>query len=152
MKKVTGFVKIGLSAIILLCGALCVFWLPKAVDYLDGFLKSGQAALWGGFAVFALPIFIILLLGFSFLRDIEKDSVFSVATSRRMKLVAILLGVDCLLFCAFVAVIVIMGEGLLAPIFGFIGFMGLLVDCALFVLSDYIKRAAVLKEESEATL
>ncbi|MBE6591218.1 MAG: DUF2975 domain-containing protein [Ruminococcaceae bacterium] len=151
-RNIIKLIKPGMLAVILICALLCILWIPRAATYLTECLFVPEAVIYTLFVIAALPIFVILAIGFSFVKDIEKDTVFSIEVSRRVRLVSVLLFCDCLVVFMAAAVLIALGEYILAPALGFIGLMGFLVDCALFILSDYIKRAAILKEESEATL
>ena len=82
----------------------------------------------------------------------RKDAIFSAATAKRLKLIAVLLFAECGLFCAGVAVLLCNGESLLAPVLGVVGLIGLMLAYVLLLLSRYVRQAAVLKEEVDATL
>ena len=141
-----------IGAMALGCAVMCVFWLPVFEAYVTPFLGVAQWVVSVGCAIIALPLFVIFALAASFPGAIKNDSIFSIAVSRRLKAIAILLAADCALFCVGIVLLLISGEYLLSPALGAVGLIGLVVAYVLLLLSAYIKNAAALKEEVDATL
>ena len=131
---------------------MCVFWLPLLLDYASGFVDLPKTAMWIICGVIEAVLLVIFGVAFAFASEVKNDTIFSVSTSRRLKLISGLLFADCALFIAGILGLLICGECLLSPAFLCVGFIGLVVSCVLFILSNYIKSAAELKEEVDYTL
>jgi len=151
-KHVPYLVSFIIAAMALGCAGMCVFWLPAFAAYAAPFLGVAEWVVSLVCAVIALPLFLIFALAAPFPGDIKNDSIFSIAVSRRLKVIAILLAGDCLVFCVGMGLLLISGEYLLSPALGAVGVIGLVVAYVLLILSNYIKNAAALKEEVDATL
>ena len=151
-KQVPLIVNLFITAMIVAGAAMCYGWLPGFVDYANGFLKVSSPVISIVSNCLAMPLFVILVLGYPFAAAIEKDAIFSAATAKRLKRIAVLLFAECGLFCAGVAALLCSGERLLAPVLGVVGLIGLMLAYVLLLLSRYVRQAAVLKEEVDATL
>lgn len=153
MKKHVPFVvNLFITLAIAACAAMCSAWLPEFASYAATYLKVSPLVVTIVSSCLAMPLFVILVLGYPFAAAIEKDAIFSAATAKRLKLIAVLLFAECGLFCAGVAVLLCSGERLLAPVLGVVGLIGFMVAYVLLLLSRYVQSAAMLKEEVDATL
>ena len=141
-----------LAVMILVSLVMCVFWLPLFVDHANLFGDLPKTAIWIICGVIEAVLLTIFGVAFPFASDVKNETIFSVSTSRRLKLIALLLFADCLLFVAGTSVLLAFGERLLSPALLCVGFIGLVVSCVLFILSNYVKSAAELKEEVDHTL
>lgn len=129
---------------------MCLFWLPNAMNYMAKFLPL--PALRWICGVISIPFFSILLSAFVFPKAIANDTVFSSKTARWILGISIALLVDCILLCAASVWLLCTGEVLLSPVLLFVALIGITVAVMLFILSRYVDRAAILKEEADATL
>lgn len=140
----------------LLAGAgMCVLWIPSAVSYLENSCESlsGKAHLiYTCFTAVALPIFAVFFMAFAFVPAFESDSIFDKRMARLIKLIALIIGGDCLLFGILSGGIFCLGERMLSVLFVFISMIGLTVTAMLLVLADHVDRASELKEEVEGTI
>ena len=102
--------------------------------------------------IIALPLFAVLILGFYFPYAIKNDMIFNIKTAKILNIIALLLLFDCTAFGIFNAYILFTGEKLLAPALLFVALIGVTVGTVLLILSSYIKKATLLKEEVDATL
>lgn len=153
MKKHVPFiVNLFITIAIAACVMLCLQWLPlflfAVVSVVD--VSSKLVAVICG--LIAIPLFVILGLGYGFSTAIKNDTVFSLATAKRLKLISVLLFADCGVFCALIAALLCLGELWFSPLLGFMGLVGLMVAYVLLLLSGYVKNAAALQEEVDATL
>jgi hypothetical protein len=60
--------------------------------------------------------------------------------------------VDCILLLGAVVLLLLIGELLVSPLLALIDLIGFALGFLLHVLADYVRRAAILKEEADATL
>ena len=159
MKKcVPDSIRILLVVMILSVASTVVFWLPKVLDYTQGFLNE----LGGGHyltlaakvlaAVISFIALLVFFVAFRFPRAIETDSIFTDKTAALLKLIACLLLADSILFGAVTVCLFVIGETLLSPVFAFFDLVGFCVTGMIFVLSGYVRDAAYLKEEVDGTL
>ncbi len=141
--------------LIVLIGAgivLSIAWLPSFINYIENFSCN---ITWLNYTIcfaISIPVFIILVLGFYFPWAIERDMIFHLKTAKILRIISILLICDCTVFGIFVTYLLHSGDKLLAPALFFIALIGITVGAVLFILSSYVKRAALLKEEVDATL
>ena len=147
------FVAAVLALMLIASVFMAALWLPLIFTYLSAFL-SGRA-----FTIFQLlcgmigvVFFSILLSALVFPKAIAEDKIFTSHTAKRLKWLSVALLTDSIFLCALAAWLMIAGERLLMPAMLFVSLIGVMVALAIFVLSDYIARAAVLKEEADATL
>ncbi len=147
------FVAAVLALMLIASVFMAALWLPLIFTYLSAFL-SGRA-----FTVFQIlcgmigvVFFSILLSALVFPKAIAEDKIFTSHTAKRLKWLSVALLADGVLLCAVAAWLMIAGERLLMPAMLFVSLIGVMVALAIFVLSAYIARAAVLKEEADATL
>ena len=133
-----------------LMGAL---WLPGVFAYLSAFLPGGALLVFEIFCgVIGAVFFGILISAFAFPKAMAEDAIFTPKTAKRIKGISIALFADSLLLCGAAGWLIWAGERLLMPALLFVAFIGIMVASAVYVLSGYIARAAVLKEEVDATL
>ena len=151
-------IRVVLILMLLSMGAMCALWFPVAVDYVGGFYESAgdfeyvKGWLYVICAIVSLPLFAVFIIAFSFPPAIENDSVFTKKTARNIKCISNIIFADCIVFAATVIWIIWMGERILSPVLAFVDVIGIMVAFMLYVLSGYISRAAVLKEEADHTL
>ncbi len=138
---------------VMLCGCalMCVFWLPGALDYIAEFLGSYRP-LYIICAIIGIPFFSVLLAAFAFPKAIADDTVFTAKTAKLINIISITLFFDCLILCVSSAWLLCAGESLLSPVLIFVALIGMTIALMLFILSRYVDRAAILKEEADSTL
>lgn len=155
MKKALSiFIRMLLTFLIAASVIMCIFWLPQAVSYAARFfeVETAQALIYILCAVVAAPVFAIFGVSFVFPRAIEKETLFSMGIAKLLKIIGALLIADCIFFSAILVFLLVAGERILAPALLFVGALGITVGSMLLVLSRYVKRAAILKEEVDYTL
>ena len=141
--------------VIMLCGAalMGVLWLPGLFAYLAEFLPDNMMILLHILCgVIALVLFGILVSAFVFPKAIVHDTIFTSKTAKQVKWISAALFFDCILLCGASVWLIVAGEKLLMPALLFVSLIGVMVSLAIYILSDYIARAAILKEEADATL
>ena len=102
-----------------------------------------------------LLLFLRLLffaVGLAFPKYIANDQIFSKITADLLKIIHIILGATCFLLCILGIILFAFREALFSFVFIGVGFIGMLVSLMLRVLSLYVRKAAILKEEADATL
>ena len=142
-----------LSLMIVSAALMGVLWLPVAFAYLSAFLSGGAlfafAILCG---VIGAVFFGILLSASVFPKSMAEDSIFTRKTAKQIKGISVAIFSDSLLLCVAAVWLIVVGERLIMPAMLFVALIGIMVASAVFILSDYIARAAVLKEEADLTL
>lgn len=154
-KKLSSAIRFLLLFMLVICVAVCLAWAPVVKDYVGGFVGSfnGFAHLfYGACFVMVVPLLVVFILAFRFPSAIEKDRIFDKKTARLLKIISVIIFSDCSVFLGFVIWLFATGERLLSPAFAFVGAIGFVVAFMLLVLSDYVCRAAILKEEVDSTL
>ena len=153
MKPVSLWIRLALLLMVAAVAVMSFAWMPTAVDYASDFLgwasRPGLYALCGGIA---LVMAVVLILSFRLPWAIDADCIFHARTARLLKGIAALLGGDCLLFGGVAIALLTAGDILLAPVLLFVVGIGFCLTLMLFVLADYVGRAAILKEEADGTL
>ena len=151
-KQISFLIKLILIVLIVSSVILAITWIPMFVNYIMDFSIISEWLCYTVCAVIAMPLFVVMVLGFYFPYAIEKDMIFNLKTAKILNIIAILLMFDCAAFGIFNAYIIFSGEKLLAPALLFIALIGITVGTVLLILSSYVKKATLLKEEVDATL
>ena len=153
MKPVSLWIRLSLLLMVAAVAVMSFAWMPTAVDYASDFLGGASRpvlyALGGGIA---LVMATVVILAFRLPWAIDADCIFHARTARLLRGIGALLGGDCLLFGALAIALLVAGDILLAPVLLFVDGIGFCLTLMLFVLSDYVGRAAILKEEADGTL
>lgn len=153
MKPVSLWIRLALLLMVAAVAVMSFAWMPTAVDYASDFLGGASRpvlyALCGGIA---LVMATVVILAFRLPWAIDADCIFHARTARLLRGIGTLLGGDCLLFGALAIALLTAGDILLAPVLLFVDGIGFCLTLMLFVLSDYVGRAAILKEEADGTL
>lgn len=153
MKPVSLWIRLALLLMVAAVAVMSFAWMPTAVDYASDFLGGASRpvlyALCGGIA---LVMATVVILAFRLPWAIDADCIFHARTARLLRGIGVLLGGDCLLFGALAIALLTAGDILLAPVLLFVDGIGFCLTLMLFVLSDYVGRAAILKEEADGTL
>lgn len=151
-KQISLLIKIILFILIGAGILLSITWLPTFINYIKEFSINSDWVSYTICAVIAIPVFIVLILGFYFPYAIKNDMIFNIKTAKILNIIALILLFDCTAFGIFNAYILFTGEKLLAPALLFVALIGVTVGTVLLILSSYIKKATLLKEEVDATL
>ena len=153
MKPVSLWIRLALLLMVAAVAVMSFAWMPTAVDYASDFLGGASRpvlyALCGGIA---LVMATVVILAFRLPWAIDADCIFHARTARLLRGIGALLGGDCLLFGALAIALLTAGDILLAPVLLFEDGIGFCLTLMLFVLADYVGRAAILKEEADGTL
>jgi hypothetical protein len=158
--KISSFVNIILIIMTISTAVMCMLWMPQTIDYCKDFLVGSkllslsnvELILYIFAFVIALPIFVIFFISFKFSSYIKNDTIFHTQTAKRLTLISLLLISDCVLFLTGALALLTTGEKILSPLFIFVSVIGITVAAMLRILSDYVSRAAILKEEADFTL
>ena len=153
MKPVSLWIRLALLLMVAAVAVMSFAWMPTAVDYASDFLGGASRpvlyALCGGIA---LVMATVVILSFRLPWAIDADCIFHARTARLLRGIGALLGGDCLLFGALAIALLTAGDILLAPVLLFVDGIGFCLTLMLFVMADYVGRAAILKEEADGTL
>ncbi len=159
MKKNTpNLIRILLSIMIVSIIAMMVLWVPRAVSYAEGFLAESEGSGWYGIVAYVISISVavvavaVFLISFRFPVAIEKGEIFTEKISVLLRRISILVIADCILFGAGTVGLFVLGDRVLSPALAFADVIGVALFGMLWVLSKYVKDAAVLKEEADCTL
>ena len=160
MGKITiNLVKFALVLLLFGVVALFAFWLPSLHGYVRELLSKADAQLYflGNLfyplsALISLPLIAIIGVAFRFPNAIERDEIFSSSTAKSLRLISNMMFISCIVGFISVALLFIIGERVLAPLLLFTFIVGCILALMLAVLSSYVKRAAILKEEVDHTL
>ena len=150
------------AAIILIgmCGTLfCIFWLPISFGERELTAFSWQELQkvenWTQYTfhwVVSVPCFWLLVLAWGVASDMQKGRLFIEKNTLRVKQATVILLVDILLFLAGNIVFAVLGWNKLFILQLFAATIGLIVAILLFVLSQYLMKAANLQEECDLTV
>ena len=157
-KNLSNIIRLVLIFMLIASAVMCIFWLPNAVDHVGKIFESAEnfknvkILLYAISYVIALPLFAVFIIAFRFPSAIEADSIFHERTARLIKVISIIIFSDCALFGAITAWLFYIGECVLSPVFAFVDAIGFTVALMLLVLSEYVSRAAILKEEADYTV
>lgn len=152
MKKyLPSLVRVIIAVMVILFLTLCVFWIPNFVKYANTYVNMHEICLTAAYFD-AVLVILAFVLALPFATAIERDCIFSTKVSTRLKVVAALIFTACLILCAGMILLFAFGERLLSPALCLVGLLGMVVCAVLFILSQYVQSAALLKEEVDATL
>ena len=147
------------AALIIVFAAICLGFIPGFSAYLDGFLTENGIAIGHvtaivcGFGILAaIPVFIILALAMKLPRAVAEDRIFTVDTAALLSRIACIFFGDCILLLCAVISLLLVGEFLVSPLLALIDLIGFALAFLLRILADYVRRAAILKEEADCTL
>jgi hypothetical protein len=146
---------VGVVLILMLISSVLmgIYWLPDVFNYLSSYLSGGAFLAFKLLCgVIGAGLLGILLSAMAFPRSMAKDLIFTSKAAKWIKGQSIALFADCLLLCFAAVWLIWAGERLLMPALLFVGLIGIMVALAVYIISDYIARAAVLKEEADLTL
>lgn len=153
MKHLEFRIRFFLITILCLFSILFVWWLPYFSQYLSQFFGNDLTyTVYTLGAIVGLPILSIFALGLIFPKSISQDRIFHESTACLLKIIHIILGATCFLLCILGIILFALREALFSFVFIGVGFIGMLVSLMLRVLSLYVRKAAILKEEADATL
>ena len=157
-KKLTILMRVAIL-LIGLCGvAICLFWLPMssgkgAATFSWDELQKVQV--WTQYAfqwLISLPCFWLLITAWKITGDMQRGRLFTEENVRLVKKSTVILLVDILLYLAGNIIFAVLGwnEWFILQLFAAI--VGLIIAILLFILSQYLMKAAVLQEESDLTV
>lgn len=142
-------------ALILFFLIISIFFISNFADYMAEQVlayKITRYVVCIGGAILAIPCLSILAMALDFPTAITSDEIFTPKTARLMGRISLILFVDCLLFLAAIVALFCVGELIVSPLLAMIDLIGFALAFLLRVLADYVKRAAKMKEEVDATL
>ncbi len=150
--KFSALTRIFTAFILIAFIALGTLFVSNFTNYIEKFTDAPSVLLWGAAALLAIPCAAILIIAFSLSTAIERDTVFTARTADTLSFIAMIFLIDCALFLACIIALFSLGEATVAPLLAIIDLIGFALGVLLKVLSGYIRRAAELKEEADATL
>jgi hypothetical protein len=154
-KVIRIFIIIALIAAIALVGAVFVFWLPSLEAYVAELtvgLPVSSKLVYPFSAVIALLCLGALGAALSFPSAMKKDKIFSCPTASKLSAISLLIALAGAVIIACAVMLFAIGDRLLFFPLLMIAAISLLISFMLGILSNYVKRAALLKEEVDATL
>jgi hypothetical protein len=154
-KQVPNMIRVLLVMMTLAVLAMAILWTPQVVSYAEN-QTSLPEGLSLGIHVLAAAISLIALsafaLAFVFPREMEKGTLFGETSARAVGWISWLVLTDCFLLAVGAVGLFVCGERLLSPALAFVDAVGLVVFVMLRLLSSYLREAAELREEVDATL
>lgn len=149
------FIILALIGAIVLVALIFAFWLPSLEGYVAELTAESSVhsrLVYPFSAVIALLCLGALGAALSFPSAMKKDKIFSSPTASKLSAISLLIALAGALIIVCAIMLAAIGDKLLFfPLF-IIGAIVLLVAFMLSILSSYVKRAALLKEEVDATL
>ena len=146
---------LSLIGAIALVAAIFVFWLPSLQAYvvtLEGGLPILSELVYPFSAVIALLCLGALGVALAFPSAMKKDKIFSCPTASKLSAISLLITLAGALIIICAVMLFAVGDRLIFFPLLIISSIILLVAFMLNILSNYVKRAALLKEEVDATL
>ncbi|MBR2849963.1 MAG: hypothetical protein IKB84_02870 [Clostridia bacterium] len=146
---------LSLIGAIALVAAIFVFWLPSLQAYvvtLEGGLPILSELVYPFSAVIALLCLGALGVALAFPSAMKKDKIFSCPTASKLSAISLLIALAGALIIICAVMLFAVGDRLIFFPLLIISAIILLVAFMLNILSNYVKRAALLKEEVDATL
>jgi hypothetical protein len=146
------FLLIAIFAVISIC------FIPNFAEYLCQYMKASgsfsvpRELIYAFGALVSIPCEVILFMSLSLSDAIENDAVFTAKTAETFSAISLILFVDCAVFLGSIIMLFCVGEFTVSPLFALVDLIGFGLSVLLYLLSGYIKRAASLKEEVDATL
>ena len=149
------FIIIALIGAIALVGAAFLFWLPSLEAYVTeiaGEFSTYSKLVYPFSAVIALLCLGALGAALTFPSAMKKDKIFSCPTASKLSAISLLIALAGALVIICATMLFAVGDRLLFFPLLMIAAIALLISFMLCILSNYVKRAALLKEEVDATL
>ena len=146
---------LSLIGAIALVAAIFVFWLPSLQAYvvtLEGGLPILSELVYPFSAVIAILCLGALGVALAFPSAMKKDEIFSCVTASKLSAISLLITLAGALIIICAVMLFAVGDRLIFFPLLMISAIILLVAFMLNILSNYVKRAALLKEEVDATL
>lgn len=137
---------------------ICISFFPNFVKYIDVYfigsdhLEAIHTVIYAFGALVTLPCLVMLFMALGLSSAVENDRVFTRETAALLSRISMLLFIDCIVFLLAVIALFAIGELTVSPLLALIDLVGYALAVLLRVLSGYIRRAAELKEEADATL
>lgn len=149
------------TLIILFCATVLIFalWVPSIHTLVCKLLQENHDQVYF-LHYFVYPIASIImccalgviLVAFKFPASIKRDEIFSYPTAKKLSIISYLLSVASVLGFISALMLFLIGEHILSPVLAFAFLIGGCIALMLAILSSYVKRAAILKEEADHTL
>ena len=136
MKPVSLWIRLALLLLLAAVAAMCIFWMPTAVDYASDFLGvASRPVLYALGGMIALVMAVVLVMAFRLPWAIDADCIFHARTAGLLKGIAALLGGDCLLFGGVAVALLTAGDILLAPVLLFVVGIGFCLSVSILIIS-----------------
>ena len=154
-KFLRAFIIVSLIGAIALVAAVFLFWLPPLQEYvivLEGDLPILSALVYPFSALIAALSVASIAVAIAFPSAMKKDMIFSNATASKLSIISLLITLAGALIIICAVMLASIGDKLLFFPLLIIAAIALLIAFMLSILSNYVKRAALLKEEVDSTL
>ena len=154
-KFLRAFIIVSLIGAIALVAAVFLFWLPPLQEYvvvLEGDLPILSALVYPFSALIAALSVASIAVAIAFPSAMKKDKIFSNATASKLSIISLLITLAGALIIICAVMLASIGDKLLFFPLLIIAAIALLIAFMLSILSNYVKRAALLKEEVDSTL
>lgn len=142
--------------------ALMLFFLIIATVFISNFAdyvaeevlvcELTRTVIFIGGSILAVPCLCVLSMALAFPSAIASDEIFTLKNANLIARISLILCVDCILFLTAIIALLCVGELLVSPLLAMIDLIGFALAFLLRILADYVKRAAKMKEEVDATL
>ena len=154
-KFLRAFIIVSLIGAIALIAAVFLFWLPPLQEYvvvLEGDLPILSELVYPFSAIIALLCLGALGVALVFPSAMKKDEIFSCVTASKLSAISLLITLAGALIIICAVMLFAVGDRLIFFPLLIIAAIALLIAFMLNILSNYVKRAALLKEEVDSTL
>ncbi len=137
---------------------ICAAFFTNFMEHIDGYIadfghrETVHTVIYAYGALVTLPCVAILIMSFGLSSAVANDRVFTLETAALLSRISAILFADCVLFLVSVIALFFVGEFTVSPLLALIDLIGYGLSILLRVLAGYIRRAAMLKEEADATL
>lgn len=154
-KFLRAFIIVSLIGAIALVAAVFLFWLPPLQEYvvvLEGELPILSGLVYPFSALIAALSVASIAVAIAFPSAMKKDKIFSNATASKLSIISLLITLAGALIIICAVMLAAIGDKLLVFPLLIIAAIALLIAFMLSILSNYVKRAALLKDEVDSTL
>ncbi len=148
-KSLCFWVRCAIIAVAIVGITVCAVWIPASVLGADAMGRWIQRIFYW---LTSVPCFVALAMGWMVSSEMKKGALFKEKTAKLVKLAALTLFVDIVVFFVGTLVFFLLDWNGLLLLYSVVSAVGMIVVLFLFIVSHYLLKAAVLQEESEGTI
>jgi len=148
-KSLCFWVRCAIIAVAIVGLTVCAVWIPISVLGADVTARWVQRIFYW---LTSLPCFVALAFGWVVSSEMRKGDLFKEKTAKLVKLAAVMLFIDIVIFFIGTLVFFLLDWNGLLLLYSVVSAVGMIVVLFLFVVSHYLLKAAILQEESEGTI